>query len=183
MLFAECLLLYFAILRKIANFSVSCFFTFIKRSSRYLKNGCFDWADFLTQDSSHPYAQNEPWNKPKNLKKKVMTFLLSVHEGIFFQKLKFLIFQWKIEISLIPWLILSRRVTRILCKKISQIERSVVEISWAPFFTHVSIKSRITGEKLKSVKNGKNLIIHISHKEHNAKRISSIAFIFQKLVE
>ena len=70
LLFAECLLLYFAILRKIANFSVSCFFTFIKRSSRYLKNGCFDWADFLTQDSSHPYAQNEPWNKPKNLKKK-----------------------------------------------------------------------------------------------------------------
>ena len=74
-------------------------------------------------------------------------------------------------------------MTRILCKKISQIEQSVVEIFGAPFFTHVSIKSRITGEKLKSVKNGKNLIIHISHKEHNAKRISSIAFIFQKIVE
>ena len=70
LLFSVRLLLYFAIFRKIANFSVSCFFTSIKRGSRYLKNGCFDWADFLTQDSSHPYAQNKPWNKSKNLKKK-----------------------------------------------------------------------------------------------------------------
>ena len=116
-------------------------------------------------------------------KRKVMEFLLSVLVGFFFQKIIFLIVQWKIKISLIPWLILFRRVIRILCKKISQIEQSVVEISWFPFFTHVSIKSRKTGEKLKSVKNGKNFIIHIRHEEYNAKKISSIAFIFQKLVE
>ena len=55
-LFAGRLLLYYAIFRKIANFSVSCFFTSKKRGSRYLKNGCFDWAVFLTQDLSYPFA-------------------------------------------------------------------------------------------------------------------------------
>ena len=99
----------------------------------------------LLLEMSHGISQ-------KIWKKKVMNFFLSVPEGIFFKKIIFSIFQWKIEISLIPWLILSGMVTRILCEKISQIERSVLEISWAPFFTHVSIKLRKTGEKLKSVK-------------------------------
>ena len=35
---------------------------------------------------------------------------------------------------LIPWLILSIRVRWILCQKISPIETTVLEISWAPFY-------------------------------------------------
>ena len=53
----------------------------------------------------------------------------------------------------------------------------------SPALAKAETNLKKTGEKLKSVKNGKNFIIHIRHEEYNAKRISSIAFIFQKLVE
>ena len=105
-----------------------------KRSSRYLDNASFDLADFLHKilvtlllKISHGIRNISifHWNI-KNLSfwKKIPSCTESKNVITFF----FQIF-W-----LIPWLILSIRVRWILCQKISPIETTVLEISWAPFY-------------------------------------------------
>ena len=104
LIFCYLLAVYFCISRFFAKSRISQFRVF-----SHLQNGAQDisrtvasiglifWHKIhltLMLKMSHGISQ-------KIWKKKVMTFLLSVHEGIFFQKLKFLIFQWKIEIFLI----------------------------------------------------------------------------------
>ena len=104
-----------------------------KRGSRYLKNASFDLADFFTQDSCYHSTQNEPWNKDIsmfhwNIEK--INFLKKIPSGT--ERKKFITFFFQI-FWLIPWLISSKRVWWILCQKISPIEATVLEISWAPF--------------------------------------------------
>ena len=69
-----------------------------------------------------------------------------------------------------------------LCKNFSEIGGPVPEKTAGKNFADVSKKRKNRCEKSIFTKNEKNFIIHIRHKEHDAKNHMSISILVQKLV-